>query len=124
MVLKLSGMSTDGSEAPPQADGACGESDEDKVRGGQRGPWQRSVRSRLLRRRAPTLRQWCGYWLDTDTAKRPKSKKEDASTLELHVYPDLGDARIDAITRHDVQMLASAAVARSPASSPRRAVAR
>jgi integrase len=62
-------------------------------------------RSHLLPRRAPTLRAWCAYWLDTDTAKRPKSKKEDASTLELHVYPDLGGTRIDAITRHDVQML-------------------
>lgn len=62
-------------------------------------------RSRLLRRRAPTLRDWCAYWLDSDSAKRPKSKKEDASTLELHVYADLGGTRIDAITRHDVQML-------------------
>ena len=62
-------------------------------------------RNRLLRRRAPTLREWCAYWLNTDAAKRPKSKKEDASSLELHVYPGLGDTRIDAITRHDVQML-------------------
>src|SRR3954453_20496737 len=66
---------------------------------------QDPFRRRLLRRRAPTLREWCAYWLDTDAAKRPKSKKEDASTLELHVFPDLGDIRIDAVTRHDVQML-------------------
>ena len=47
---------------------------------------------------APTLREWCAYWLDIDApAKRPKSKKEDASTLTLHVYPELGHTRIDAI---------------------------
>jgi integrase len=69
------------------------------------GRVQDPFRSRLLRRRAPTLRDWCAYWLDTDSAKRPKSKKEDASTLELHVYADLVGTRIDAITRHDVQML-------------------
>ena len=59
----------------------------------------------LLGRRTPTLREWCAYWLDTNTVKRPKTKKEDASGLELHVFPTLGDKRIDLITRHDVQLL-------------------
>jgi len=49
----------------------------------------------LLRRRAPTLREWCAYWLDTDAAKRPKTRKEDSSSLERHVFPTLGDVRID-----------------------------
>ena len=50
---------------------------------------QDPFRRRLLRRRAPTLRDWCAYWLDTDTAKRPKSKKEDSSTLSSTCIPSL-----------------------------------
>ena len=37
-------------------------------------------------RRKPTLKEWCEYWLDTNAVKRPKAKKEDRSSLELHVY--------------------------------------
>lgn len=56
-------------------------------------------------RRAPTLREWCAYWLATDSGKRPKTKKEDTHSLATHVFPRLGDTRIDAITRHDVRVL-------------------
>ena len=62
-------------------------------------------RTGVLRRRAPTLREWAIHWLSTDAAKRPKTKKEDASALELHVFPTLGDTRLDAITVLDVRRL-------------------
>jgi integrase len=58
-----------------------------------------------LFRRAPTLREWAEYWLATDTAKRPKTKKEDANSLELHVFPTLGAKRIDEITVLEVRRL-------------------
>ena len=53
----------------------------------------------------PTLREWATHWLATDAAKRPKTKKEDASALELHVFPTLGSKRLDAITVLDVRRL-------------------
>ena len=56
-------------------------------------------------RRRPTLREWCQHWLALDAAKRPKTKKEDANSLELHVYPTLGAKRLDAVTNLEVRML-------------------
>jgi integrase len=56
-------------------------------------------------RRKPTLKEWCEYWLDTNAVKRPKAKKEDRSSLELHVYPTLGHKRLDDITVFDIRLL-------------------
>jgi len=56
-------------------------------------------------RRKPTLKEWCEYWLATNAVKRPKAKKEDRSSLELHVYPSLGHKRLDDITVFDIRLL-------------------
>jgi integrase len=56
-------------------------------------------------RRKPTLKDWCEYWLATNAVKRPKAKKEDASSLALHVYPTLGHKRLDDITVFDIRLL-------------------
>lgn len=60
--------------------------------------------TRFLRRK-PTLKDWCEYWLATNAVKRPKAKKEDASSLALHVYPTLGHKRLNDITVFDIRLL-------------------
>src|SRR5437868_1324633 len=56
-------------------------------------------------RRKPTLKEWCEYWLATNAVKRPKAKKEDRSSLKLHVYPTLGHKRLEDITVFDIRLL-------------------
>jgi len=62
-------------------------------------------RAGLLRRRSPTLREWCAYWLGTDAAKRPSPGRRTPAASNSTCSRPLGDRRLDAITRHDVQRL-------------------
>jgi integrase len=59
------------------------------------------------RRASTSFDEWATHWLDSDPAKRPRTRATDAGIISRHLSPTLGRRPLGSITPRDVQGLVS-----------------